>query len=95
MIMLEKIARAMWEQRRRYCLQTIPEVGLLEEWGDGSIPISNGIMEEARAAVAALREPSEAMKAAITVMAWRSGVGQKPENICGAMIDAILNEKPE
>jgi hypothetical protein len=51
--MLEQVARAMWDQRRKWAGNVPIE---LEEWGDGSIPKANGIMEEARAALAVIEE---------------------------------------
>lgn len=48
----------MWEERRRHARNMGIE---LEEWGDGSIPKANNIMGEARAMLAAMREPTEAM----------------------------------
>lgn len=58
---LEQVARAIWEARRTFAKDQFAGI-CLEEWGDGSLPILNGIMEEARAAVEAMREPSKAMK---------------------------------
>ncbi|MFL6948261.1 MAG: hypothetical protein ACJ8FU_08695 [Xanthobacteraceae bacterium] len=56
--MVERVARAMWEQRRVYAR----ERGIdLEEWGAGSTPEANGITDEARAAIAAMREPTNEM----------------------------------
>lgn len=55
---IEQVAREMWEVRRQ-------KAGLvqieLEEWGDGSIPRANHIMDEARAAIEAMREPTMEM----------------------------------
>lgn len=66
--MLERVARAMWEQRRRYVQETMPDVGPLEEWGDGSVPRSNGVFEEAREAVEAMREPTHKMVMAMAMV---------------------------
>lgn len=54
--MIELVAMAMWEARR-VCTR---KLGLaefdLEGWGDGSVPRANGIMEEAHAAIEAMRD---------------------------------------
>jgi hypothetical protein len=56
--MIEKVAKAMWDARRGHANNS----GVfLEFWGDGSIPKKNGILDEARAAIAAMREPTEMM----------------------------------
>lgn len=54
--MVECVARAIWERRRALAKSFFPDVTFdLEEWGDGSIPRSNGVLEEAEAAIAAFR----------------------------------------
>lgn len=45
--MIERMARAMWDVRRAKALESGVE---LEPWGDGSIPVANHILDEARAA---------------------------------------------
>lgn len=45
--LVERLARAQWEARRRWAAKEYPDLLPLEEWGDGSIPKANGIMEEA------------------------------------------------
>lgn len=108
MTKLEEIARAIWEARRAYVAKEWPEIAPLEKWGDGSLAQSNGVLEEARAAIEAMREPNEAMaKAAYALhegdMFWnhvicppvlmrKLGV-PSPKDDYRAMIDAILNEK--
>ena len=57
MDMVEQVARAMWGQR---CKRAARQGIELEAWGDGFWPSANGIMEEARAAIEAMREPTEA-----------------------------------
>jgi len=53
MSIVECMARAMWEQRREFNFELpIP----LEEWGDGSLPRANGVVEEARAALKAFSD---------------------------------------
>lgn len=49
---VERVARAIWEQRRKHARE---QNGIdLEEWGDGSIPRANGVMDEASAAMEAM-----------------------------------------
>lgn len=60
--MIEQVAKAMWDARRAYA----NDHGIfLEFWGDGSIPRANGIMDEARAAIEAMREPTNPMIGAV------------------------------
>ncbi len=88
MMKLEQIARAMWEQRSIFfAAQGID----LDGWGNGSIPTANGIMEEARAAVEAMREPGFALCKTGSLPNVHPGV---VDAIWKIMIDAILNEKP-
>lgn len=63
--MVERVAKAIWLAR---CVHTMRTAGIeLEIWGEDSVvPIANGIMEEARAAIEAMREPTKAMIAEIT-----------------------------
>jgi len=66
--MVEKVARAIWAERVRACAEN--GVGL-EAWGEGaffvadageqSVSLMNNILGEARAAIEAMREPTEAM----------------------------------
>lgn len=58
--MVERVARAMWEERRRHAKSLDMDLDL-EEWGDGSIPKANNIIGEARAAIKAMREPTGGM----------------------------------
>lgn len=51
---VEKVARAIWEQRRRYSAERGVD---LDEWGDGSIPRDCGVFAEARVAIEALGPP--------------------------------------
>lgn len=60
---IEDVAKAMWDVRRAHANN---EGIFLEFWGDGTIPKANGIMEEARAAIEAMREPTMLM----VVAAW-------------------------
>jgi hypothetical protein len=66
--MVEKVARAIWAERVRACAEN--GVGL-EAWGEGaffvadageqSVSLMNNILGEARAAIEAMRTPTEAM----------------------------------
>jgi hypothetical protein len=51
--LVEDIARAMWERRRKFSGNFSIQ---LEEWGDGSIPKANGIIDEANAALKVVYE---------------------------------------
>ncbi len=53
LVQIDKVARAIWHDRvQRSALQGVN----LEPWGDGNIPVANGIFEEAMAAIKAVRE---------------------------------------
>lgn len=54
MTKLEFVARTLWEARRAFAAHSFPDLPPLEEWGDGSIPASNGILEEAEAVLKAV-----------------------------------------
>lgn len=58
--LVERVAKAMWIAR---CAHTMRTAGIeLEAWGDdGVVPLANGIIEEAIAAIEAMRVPTEAM----------------------------------
>lgn len=60
--MIEMVAQAMWASRRAHANNSGIE---LEFWGDGTIPKANGIMDEARAAIEAMREPTNRMICAV------------------------------
>jgi hypothetical protein len=49
-----RVAKAMWEARRQFAQSKGIE---LEEWGDGKIPVANGIYQEAYAAIDAMQKP--------------------------------------
>jgi len=86
--MIERIARAIWNQRRA----SVAELGIdLEEWGDGGIPRANKVFEEARAAIEAMREPTEAMlKASDSIMGGGWQNSHSDAETWDAMIDAAL-----
>lgn len=89
--MAERVARAIWEQRRADIAKLYPNL-VLDEWGDGSVPRLNGVFEEARVAIEAMREPTDAMCVAAEdlsrVDAGQQGVDQAA--IWRAMIDEAL-----
>lgn len=88
MTMLEKAARAAWDQRRKKASEFMPGLPL-EEWGDGTIPKLNGLMEEVVAVLTAIRESNDAM-----LEAWDAvGIDRDPRDYWPAGIDAILEEK--
>jgi hypothetical protein len=83
--MIERVAKAMWDARRANANNNGVE---LEFWGDGSIPKANGIMDEARAAIEAMREPTGAM---VIAGRYPAGGGPEAEATWEAMIDAALD----
>lgn len=87
--MLERMARAMWEQRRKKTAEDYPTLPPLEAWGDGSVPKANGIMEEARAGLEATREATESMLAAGEDFCTSNGMA----GCWNAMLDVILTEQ--
>lgn len=56
--MRERVARAMWTHRQKWALSN---GFLLEDWGDGTIPLANGVMDEAADALKAMFEPTGEM----------------------------------
>jgi hypothetical protein len=95
--MIEQVAKAMWDARRAHA----NNAGIfLEFWGDGTIPIANGIMDEARAAIEAMRQPTSQMQRAgwvklrekndIQTRLGNSLVGVETP-VYEAMIDAALS----
>jgi hypothetical protein len=93
MTMIERVARAQWEARRKWSAEHYDMPVPLEEWGDGSLPISNGIMQEARAAIEAMREPTDAMISDGWLTSDRDG-WDGPGTCWNWMIDAALKETP-
>ena len=59
MTKVEEVARAIWQARRDFVRKD--QNWDLEEWGDGTIPKLNGVMDEAEAAIKAMQSPTEAM----------------------------------
>jgi hypothetical protein len=83
--MIEQVAKAMWDVRRAHANK---DGIFLEFWGDGTVPKANGIMEEARAAINAMREPTEVMQKAA-----REQTGQQSyADVWRAMIDEALKD---
>lgn len=94
--MVERVARAMWEDRQRFVKSIDPNLPDLEEWGDGTIPKSNNVIGEARAAIAAMREPTaEMVKAAFDSVDFQSASESEIEDGWQSMIDAALKESTD
>lgn len=93
MDMVEKVARAMWDERRNDAARHGIE---LEEWGDGAVPQANNIFGEARAAIEAMRdvEPTDEMMAAMWSLSFTS-TKHSFEACWRAMIDAALSNTRE
>lgn len=89
MTKIEEVARGIWERRRKWAAENYGHT--LEEWGDGSIPRLNGVMEEARDAIAAMREPTIDM--IINLAGYEESSSEKAEGWRDA-IDAALKETP-
>ena len=107
---LERVARAMWEQRRKKAAEDFPTLPPLDEWGDdGAVPRANGIMEEARAGLEAMRVVSAEVEHAghLTMpVEFNLKIGGlvdiklphecvKASSVLNAMLDAILAEVPK
>ena len=56
--MVERVEKAIWEERRRFIKAREPDLPELDEWGNGTVPKMNNVMGEAAAAIAAMREPT-------------------------------------
>ena len=78
--MIERVAAAMWERTHD---------GRWDDWGDGQDESRIIHRDDARAAIAAMREPTPAMLHAGVDFRERSA---RTERIWQAMIDAALNE---
>lgn len=92
---IERVARALWGARRAYASR---EGIFLEEWGDGAVPRANGVFEEARAAIEAIREPTDDMmvEAEMKVPALLCFAEKEKSPSYKAwqtMIDAALNDE--
>lgn len=86
--MIERVARGIWEKRR---LMAMEAHGIeLEGWGDGSIPRANHIFEEARAAIEAMREPTDPMICAVLDLHDSAPRTFRVSEDWRAMIDAAL-----
>jgi hypothetical protein len=84
--MIERVARAIWERRRGAA--AIAGIDL-EEWGDGGIPRANHIFEEARAAIEAMREPTDVM--CDGAVGWHCRSSSDARNTWEEMIDEALS----
>lgn len=82
--MLEKMARAVWDRRET---ENLPRLRM--SWEEGTAMAKRRLLEDCRAALLAIREPDWSVQAA--------GIRDagNPKTGWVAMIDAILNEKPE
>lgn len=97
---VEEVARAMWSQRVKFAA----EQGIdLSDKDIDRMLVSNGVLEEAKAAIEALRVPTERMidmGCAAKVDLYPAYEGEKPQPTGGdvasasyqAMIDAALKE---
>ena len=78
--MIERVAAAMWERTHD---------GRWDDWGDGQDESRIIHREDARAAIEAMREPTEEMSHA----GWRTDSGIS-RVVWQAMIDKALNTDP-
>lgn len=87
--MVEEVAKAMWDVRRANANNAGVE---LEFWGDGAVPKANGIMDEARAAIEAMREPTDRMICAVLDLHDSAPKTFRVSDDWHAMIDAALSQ---
>jgi hypothetical protein len=97
MTKLEQVARGMWAARQAYGRKHWPNLPQLEAWDDAWPHAREAIMEEARAAIEAMRKPTEAMSQAggdITIPAgdYNYPIYGAADEVWNAMIDAALKE---
>jgi len=86
--MVERVARSIWEKRRMLAMDVH---GIqLEEWGDGSVPRANHVFEEAQAAIAGMREPTDPMICAVLDLHDSAPKNFRVSDDWRAMIDAAL-----
>jgi hypothetical protein len=89
---VEEVARAMWSQRVKFAAEQ--GINLSDKDIDRML-VSNGVLEEAKAAIEAMRGPTEAMLEAGAVVDDDFSEAA-PERACfmiyHAMIDAALKE---
>lgn len=91
MDMIERVARAIWDERR---LVAMNEHGIeLEIWGDGSVPRANHVFDEARAAIKSMREPTDPMICAVLDLHDSEPRTFRVSEDWRAMIDAALSSK--
>lgn len=87
--MIERVARAIWDQRRA----SAAALGIdLEEWGDGGIPRANKVYEEASAAIKSMREPTDPMICAVLDLHDSAPRTFRVSEDWRAMIDAALTQ---
>lgn len=86
--MLDKAAKAMWDQNRKRCAMFDVE---LPEWEEDRKELREDWKAFAKAALEAIREPSKAM---IRVAYSHYGeTGAAPEDVWQSMLTEILNEE--
>lgn len=68
--MVERVARAIWERRREKYHTDYPDMRQLDEWGDGSVPRANGVEDEARSAIEAMRVPTREAFLCLVLESW-------------------------
>lgn len=93
--MVERVAKAMWEKRRE--ISRLDYEIELDEWGDGTVPAGCGVLDEARAAIEAMREPTEQMRdhGKGEHHHWDGRLAYRADiavSIFNSMIDAALEE---
>lgn len=92
--MIERVARAMFEASRKYAALR----GVQTSWD--MYPLKNAMLDMARAAIGAMREPTDATAQAgvdadhtLEAIEGRPDYPESCANIYRAMIDAALNEQ--
>lgn len=88
--MIERVARGIWDKRRQLAMD---QHGIeLEIWGDGSVPRANHVFEEAKAAIEAMREPTDPMICAVLDLHDSAPRTFRVSEDWRAMIDAALQQ---
>lgn len=88
---VEEVARAMWDVRRA----NANNAGIfLEFWGDGTVPICNGILEEARVAIKAMEEPTNLMLDVVHLPSLQGDVDGQIIRTWRVMVLAALEPDP-
>jgi hypothetical protein len=88
--LLDLVARAIWAERRE--LAALKGI-VLEEWGDGSIPIANHIHSEALAAISVMRHlPPEPLVPLAKRMAGNELSYDADANTLSIIVRAVIDE---